>query len=324
MSVSLSVEVDNLKVVGSPFDLVGTPRQRVNFGIDPTLGVFEMDVVKHKYFGLGETYASFTRDITLTPPGVRATQYGLAIVHSHNATAKFMDREWVNVNQGGFYLTHNPGVNEMHFFKANEAMKMHFLEVQPAYVNELLTNVSPMRNTPLWDFKDQAIKGEFAGAGGSVTMSVLYQIIRDIFNCPLSGSLGELMLEGSLQQLLATQFAMLGAQQQHDSIHHRDQELFYAIKDHLRASFQQEHSLLTLSRKFGVNQNKLKTGFRELFGTPVITYLYDLKMDYARTLLLDKGMNVGEVAPIVGYRNANHFSTAFKRKFGINPSRLKN
>jgi AraC-like DNA-binding protein len=323
MSVSLSLDVDNVKVVGSPFELAGMPRQRVNFDIDQNLGVFEMDVVKHKYFGLGATYATFTRDITLTPPGVRTTQYGLAIMHSQMATAKFMDREWVDVKQGEFYFTYNPGVNEMHRFKANQAMKMHFLEIHPAYVDELLMDVSPARNTPLWDFKNSAINGEFAGAGGSVTMSAFYQIIRDIFNCPLDGSLGDLMLESSLQQLLATQFAMMGEQQQNNSIHHRDQELFYAIKDHLRASFQQEHSLLTLSRKFGVNQNKLKTGFRELFGTPVITYLYDLKMDYARTLLLDKGMNVGEVAPIVGYRNANHFSTAFKRKFGVNPSRLK-
>jgi AraC-like DNA-binding protein len=46
-------------------------------------------------------------------------------------------------------------------------------------------------------------------------------------------------------------------------------------------------------------------------------------MEHGRSLLLDKGMNVSEVAPIVGYRNANHFSTAFKRKFGVNPSRLK-
>lgn len=300
------------------------PRENVKFRLDPGMGVFEMDVIQHKHFSIGDTTASFTRDVTLYPTVTGPTRYGLAILHNDNASARFMNRDWMDIKGGDSYMTHNPGVEEAHRFKADRAMKMHFLEIQPSYVNALLDEVSPERNTPLWDFKEQVIKGEFAGARGSGIQPRFCNIIQDMFNCPLTGSLSQLMLEGSLQQLLALQFAMMGAEAQPSKpVNHREHDLFYAIKDHLRATFNEEHSLLSLSRKFGVNQNKLKTGFRELFGTPVIAYLYDLKMDYARTLLLDKGMNVSEVAPVVGYRNANHFSTAFKRKFGFNPSKLK-
>jgi len=110
-----------------------------------------------------------------------------------------------------------------------------------------------------------------------------------------------------------------------DVIHHKYFGIAeaYAVRNFLQAAFLEEHSLLSLSRRFGINQNKLKTGFKALFGLPVIAYLYDLRMDYAHTLLADHNRNVSEVAPIVGYHNANHFSTAFKRKFGISPSQLK-
>jgi AraC-like DNA-binding protein len=51
--------------------------------------------------------------------------------------------------------------------------------------------------------------------------------------------------------------------------------------------------------------------------------VFNLKMNYAHSLIFDKGKYVAEAAPIVGYKNANHFATAFKRKFGVSPSRLR-
>ncbi|NML68572.1 helix-turn-helix transcriptional regulator [Chryseobacterium sp. RP-3-3] len=34
-------------------------------------------------------------------------------------------------------------------------------------------------------------------------------------------------------------------------------------------------------------------------------------------------MDISEVSDVVGYKNPRHFSTAFKKKFGIVPSPLK-
>jgi AraC family transcriptional activator of pyochelin receptor len=105
-------------------------------------------------------------------------------------------------------------------------------------------------------------------------------------------------------------------------ITYREKDIMYAVKEYLHENFQQNHSLIGLSKMFGINQAKLKKSFKELFGVPVIEYLYNLKMQYARTMLFDQGKQVREVAAMVGYRNANHFATAFKRKFGVKPSRV--
>lgn len=322
MSVSVTLQAGKVVVDGSPFDL-DVPRAKVSFNIDPGLGTFAMDAIQHKYFGVGETYASFNSDVMLTPPDGRPTHYGLAIMNSHYASARFDGREWIDVRQGEYYFTYNPNVEEVHRFKANLAMQMHFLDIQCDYLTELLRNYSPERDTPLWDVKDDVSQNKFAGVGGFVSMPAFYQVLHGMFNCPLAGPLGQLMLEGSLQQLMALQFAIMGSKPPVGLMNRRDREILHAVKEYLHCTFQQEHSLLELSRRFGINQNKLKTGFRELFGTPVIAYLYELKMEHARKLLFDQHMTVSEVAPVVGYRNANHFSTAFKRRFGINPSRIR-
>ena len=324
MNGPIVVNIDKVAVVASPFFKPdGTPRASMKFEIDPELGEFQLDVIHHKYFGIAEAHALFNQDVRLVPPGIRETSYGLAIMNCTRASAKFMDQEWIDVDQGEFYFTHNPGVDEVHRFTAGKPLNMHFVEMKADYVNELLAELSPERDSPLWYLKDQVLRNEFAGVPGCVSAPGLYQIIQNMFNCPIAGPLGQLMLEGSYQQLLAYQFSMMGVQQQNNAINSRDREVLHAVKDYLHSTFLEEHSLLSLSRRFGVNQNKLKTGFKALFGTPVIAWLYDLRMNYARTLIADHNKNVSEVAPIVGYHNANHFSTAFKRKFGISPSQLK-
>lgn len=84
---------------------------------------------------------------------------------------------------------------------------------------------------------------------------------------------------------------------------------------------------MTLARQVGLNDFKLKLGFRQVFGTTVFGYLHEHRMEQAQLLLQERRMNVEEVARTVGYANRSSFA-AFRKKFGINPkyytrSRLK-
>jgi AraC-like DNA-binding protein len=45
-------------------------------------------------------------------------------------------------------------------------------------------------------------------------------------------------------------------------------------------------------------------------------------MERARQLLLERNLNVSEVALRVGYQNPSKFAAAFRREFGISPSSL--
>jgi AraC-like DNA-binding protein len=89
------------------------------------------------------------------------------------------------------------------------------------------------------------------------------------------------------------------------------------IKDNLKLPY----SLIELAHKVGLNDFKLKKGFRSAFGTTVFGYLFDMRMAKAKNMLSTLNYSVGEVANEVGYKNAHHFSAAFKKKFGYLPSK---
>ncbi|WP_433745887.1 helix-turn-helix domain-containing protein [Paenibacillus amylolyticus] len=82
-------------------------------------------------------------------------------------------------------------------------------------------------------------------------------------------------------------------------------------------------SLLALSRQVGLNDFKLKKGFKALFGSTVFEYLRQVRLDNAMKLLRNQNNNVTEAAIAVGYSNVSAFSQQFYRKFGVKPSEMK-
>ena len=107
------------------------------------------------------------------------------------------------------------------------------------------------------------------------------------------------------------------------AINKSERDAFYSLRDYLNESFDQDHSLRSLSKQFGLNEFKLKKGFKDLFGFTVFGYIQLLKMRHAKTLIEDNGLNISQVANRVGYKNPNHFSVAFKKQFGLNPSSIR-
>jgi AraC-type DNA-binding domain-containing proteins len=105
------------------------------------------------------------------------------------------------------------------------------------------------------------------------------------------------------------------------SINKRDVEIIQGLKEHLMVNFLEDHTLEELSKNFGTNTTKLMMLFKKNFGKSIFEFISELKMNYAHKLLLDD-YQVIEVSRIVGYKNAHHFSTAFKKRFSICPSQL--
>ena len=99
----------------------------------------------------------------------------------------------------------------------------------------------------------------------------------------------------------------------------RDEEALAAAASYLERNLDEDHSIADLSRKFALNEFKLKRGFRDRFGITVFGYLRQCRMDRARQLLISRRYTVLEVANAVGYANPSHFARAFRGCFGLNP-----
>lgn len=97
-----------------------------------------------------------------------------------------------------------------------------------------------------------------------------------------------------------------------------------------------DRALAIIERNFGKNlqdtqvadQLGLSTShFRHLFkqatGQPFHRYLVALRLEKARQMLIEQETSVSEVARLVGFLSAAHFSRAFQKRFAVAPSALR-
>src|SRR5690606_38309677 len=163
--------------------------------------------------------------------------------------------------------------------------------------------------------------------GGQCTPVHAFQLeaLRMILNCPITGRLGRLMIESAIMQVLVIQMDSFfrGNATDRLRITKRDADTMRQVKDHLDSTYLEEQSLVGLARSFGINQSKMMKLFRAAFDTTIFDYITQRRMDYAKKLLQKEGLTVSQVSSVVGYKNSQHFSIAFKRRFGVSPSLYK-
>ncbi|MGD1904304.1 MAG: helix-turn-helix transcriptional regulator [Geitlerinemataceae cyanobacterium] len=152
-------------------------------------------------------------------------------------------------------------------------------------------------------------------------------VLHQILSCPYEGQLKRLYMESKSLELIV----MAIAQVQESAVAPRsmfqmksdDIERLYRARDILLQNLAHPPSLKELAQQTELNDFKLKSGFRQLFGTTVFGYLYQCRMEKAQWILEQGTHSVGQVAHTVGYASPSQFSAAFKRRFGVTPRAYK-
>jgi AraC-like DNA-binding protein len=88
----------------------------------------------------------------------------------------------------------------------------------------------------------------------------------------------------------------------------------------LAENFDKHITIPQLARQTGINEAKLKEGFRELFGQSIHAYLQQLRLEKAQELLLTTSMSVTDITYEIGYSHVTHFTSLFKKELGITPT----
>jgi len=81
-------------------------------------------------------------------------------------------------------------------------------------------------------------------------------------------------------------------------------------------------TLQELADEINLPINRLKEGFKQVYGDSVFSFLFEYKMEVARQLLATGSHNVNEVGLKVGYSTSSHFIAAFKKRFGTTPKKF--
>ncbi len=155
----------------------------------------------------------------------------------------------------------------------------------------------------------------------------VYNLLSQINNSHLMGSWNNAYVDAKVLELLCLMF------QQEQCIPNKScnmccktcqdrdkiREAAYIIENNIDKPL----TIRELALKVGVNEKKLKCGFKEVFNNTVYGYLFDYKMKIAEHMLRNTQEPISEIALKCGFDYPSHFSTAFKRRFGVSPHKWR-
>lgn len=155
--------------------------------------------------------------------------------------------------------------------------------------------------------------------------SLAYNFSRFIYDLDLHEPLNLLLAKGKTYEYLHHQLKYLtnGNTQTKVKLDNHDIKALHKAKQILNQNISNPPSIKELSRLVGMNDFKLKYGFKMLFNQTPYGYLFEAKMQKAKTMLNSKDYNVSEVAKLIGYSQHGNFTKAFCGYFGFYPKDLK-
>jgi AraC-like DNA-binding protein len=154
----------------------------------------------------------------------------------------------------------------------------------------------------------------------------MHQCIKEIMNASFTGGLKLLFLQSKCIELLTLQAQMYeDAARTSSPIIYKpghDTDSIHFAREYLLQHAAQPPSLTELAKIAGINEFKLKQGFKAMYNNTVFGYLTDYKLNQAHELLVHN-IPIKQVADRLGYSSVQHFNSAFRKKFGCPPGKVK-
>ena len=91
------------------------------------------------------------------------------------------------------------------------------------------------------------------------------------------------------------------------------------VVEYINCNYRENITLKLLSEEFFVSKNTLCKRFSDVMGCSVMEYTQDLRLNHAKTLLLNTNLPIEKISARCGYSSLNYFSLIFSRKVGLSP-----
>jgi AraC family transcriptional regulator, transcriptional activator of the genes for pyochelin and ferripyochelin receptors len=170
------------------------------------------------------------------------------------------------------------------------------------------------------------------GAGGlAVKIHLTPELLRaaqwiDASRFTVLPAVRSVYLEALAMQLLCHTVTELSVHEPHEPIAGilpRDVKRICEARDFLAQHYASPPTIPQLARRVGMNQTKLKAGFKQIFHLTIYAYILQRRMEATAQMLVEREFSVAEIAYRVGYEYPANFSCAFKRYYGCSPRQWK-
>lgn len=143
--------------------------------------------------------------------------------------------------------------------------------------------------------------------------------IHALLECRLEGVLRDRFIEAKLSELICLTLARLGAPETVASSKHRDDLAIEAAAEILSSQLGEKFSLPGLSRRVGLNRNKITAGFRSRYGMTPAEFVREARLARAAQLIADTSLSMFEIAASTGFTSQSSFSRSYRLRFGHAP-----
>lgn len=95
------------------------------------------------------------------------------------------------------------------------------------------------------------------------------------------------------------------------------------IKDYIDQHYFEDIKISMFTEKYFLSREYLMKLFKQQFGFGIHEYMQKVRMDKACVLLDDSSLKIQDISEMLGYKDKNYFSKAFRNYYGVSPSEYR-
>jgi len=249
----------------------------------------------------------------------------LQFVLHHSLSYRMEDGPKKTIAEGQYNMIAAPSVAKINWFdKANSHTSTLDIHFSPAYLQKMGGDFSEL--TELLEKKEKGVTAQL-GSSAATASPMMMRILKAIIDCPHTGDLRRNFMQSKISVLLLLALDQIISRpfEKEAGIHLKryDLERIHEAREYLLLNMENPPTLKELAHKMGINDFKLKKGYKQVFGTTIFGDFNRERMDKAIQCLLEKNMSIADTALLTGYQDPPNFIRAFKAYFGSTPGELR-
>ncbi|MCS4226148.1 AraC family transcriptional regulator [Sphingobacterium sp. BIGb0165] len=268
---------------------------------------------------------TYARDITLTYRTSTKNYIQIAFFLNQHVL-----KDSINNRQNSYLPQHNyiyftPSESDVEiFFRKDIAYRNFDIYVESDYFHQFVAEMQLVDS-----FIAQVDKNNFVRlveAGIPLSPQMLH-ILQEMKSCRKTGIQRQYFMKGRTMILLQLLFEWIDQEKKQSDMNgsygETDANIFYTVQEFITKNTGEFYTIEQLAIKFGINEYKLKKGFKEISGMGLFQFATKVHIQEAISLLKTTDLSIKEIAFRTGYSSPSSFSVAFKKQYGIAPNQIR-
>ena len=251
------------------------------------------------YYGYAQSHMDHEMHFKECPDGVR-------LIGAMKQALKLRDRNTITIKPGQFMLLPGREQTVRLFFEKNKEYRV----LSCYFCHDMLTRLGIEPVSIRYKEKPRAFTPAMSG------------VILEMFAAYYEMELLNFFYENKVRELL---FMALAYESGIPAFTYSNEDIdtIYAVNSMITNNFIEHFSIPAISKEYGMNEFKLKKGFKDIIGTGLFEKLLDTRLDRAKLLLWQTNLPEKEIARLTGYSRLTSFITAFRKRSGITPREFR-